>query len=548
MFRRLFIFTVSLALFSACGKESGGGTSNGGEPSGGGQPSAELYDKEGATVKGYVRCGITGIADVVVSDGVNVTVTDEFGRYWLPTDIVATDFVMISIPSGYEVASDAAYSLLPMFYRAVDKSGNGVQRFDFDLTKVDNDNYTLLVFADMHLSRRDPSAESFSTSNEPLDYTQYTRYLVPSAKAYADNISTPVYGVNLGDMTHSQYWYSANASFEQYLDATRGIGFQMFNIIGNHDHDNKRNDDYGAGERYRQWLGPTYYSFNLGRQHYIALDNMVCTGGDNHTAYATLVDEVQMEWMKRDLAAMDPSITDVVILCHVAFATWKTAGATTNVSYNKKMSNFDDLASLLSKYDVRILSGHAHFSQTFRLNERMIQHTHPAICGTWWYDLLCCDGSPAAYTAYRFVGDNCTRRAVPFGKYAGRKYTLYNKGVTTQTGYCVVGETQTDETAGYAPAILINCWEWSPEWTFKVFENGVDMSSRGEMVWRCDLDHRRMSLEEGIVPYSRYSWLKTYRNLHMFRYVPSDPSAKITVTATDEDGKPRFVIDNITLE
>ncbi|MBP3483007.1 MAG: calcineurin-like phosphoesterase C-terminal domain-containing protein [Alistipes sp.] len=545
--KRFYAIMAALSLLVACGKESGGTEDNGGTQ-GGGSESSELYDKEGATVKGYVRCGEDGVADVVVSDGVNVTATDSFGRYWLPSDVASTDFIMISIPSGYEVASDGTYSLLPMFYRTCDKSAKSVQRFDFELTKVDNDNYTLLVFADMHLSGRDPSKESFSTSNEPLDYTQYTQQLVPSAKAYAANISTPVYGINLGDMTHSQYWYSANASFEQYLDASKDLGFQMFNVIGNHDHDHKRKDDYGAGERFRKWLGPTYYSFNLGRQHYIALDNMVCIDGDNHTNYAKLVDDVQMEWMKKDLAAMDPSVEDVVILCHVAFASWKTSGATTNVLYNKMMSNFDELASLLSKYNVRILSGHAHFSQTFRINERMIQHTHPSICGTWWYDLLCCDGSPAAYTAYRFVGNNCTRRAVPFGKYANRKYTLYDTGVTTRTGYCAVGETQADETTGYAPAILINCWEWSPEWTFKVFENGVDMSSRGEMVWRCDLDHRRMSLEEGIVPYSRYSWLKTYRNLHMFQYAPSDPSAKITVTATDEDGKPRFVIDNITLK
>ncbi len=507
-----------------------------------------LYDKEGYTVKGRVSCNGEAVAGVVVSDGVNVTKSDKYGRYWLPADIAASDFVMISIPSGYEVASDDRYSLLPMFYGRIDRDCSDVQQFDFELSRVDNDDYALFVFADMHLSGRDPSSESFSTSDAPLDFTQYETLLVPHAKAYADDLTTRVYGVNLGDMTHSQYWYSNNACFEQYLEATRGIGFQMFNVIGNHDHDHKTMDDYGAAERYRSVLGPTYYSFNLGRQHYVVLDNMICTDGDNSNGYDTSVDDVQVRWLKQDLEAMDQSVEDVVILCHVPFANWKTSGTTSNVQYNKVMGNFDELAAALDGYDVTIMSGHSHLSQAFRINERMVQYTHPSVCGTWWYELLCTDGTPAAYTVYRFSGRDMMRHVVPFGeKYRDRKYTLYNEDVTTQTGWYQTGEDETDESTGYDKALLLNCWEWNPGWTIKVFENGKEMSGRGEMVWRCDLDHRRMCMEEGIVPYGKYSWLKTKRNLHMFQYVPDDPASLITIMANDETGSPRFVVNNVEI-
>lgn len=510
---------------------------------------SELYDKEGFNAKGRISCNGEGVADVVVSDGVNVTKSDRYGRYWLPANTDKADFVMISIPSGYEVATDDTYSLLPMFYRRIEHGGDATSRFDFELERVDNEDYALLVFADMHLSGRDPSSEPFSTSDAPLDFKQYSTLLIPQAASYAAGAATRVYGVNLGDMTHSQYWYSHNASFEQYLEATRGIGFQMFNVIGNHDHDHKAMDDYGAAERYRQTLGPTYYSFNLGRQHYVVLDDMICSDGDNSKGYDKSVDDVQISWLKLDLEAMDPSITDVVILCHVPFASWKTSGSTASVQYNKTLGNFDELAGILSKYDVTVMSGHSHISQAFRIGDRMVQYTHPSVCGTWWYELLCTDGTPASYTVYRFSGHDMTRHTVPFGtKYLNRKYTLYDKGVTTQTGWYQAGDAVVDETTGYDPAVLVNCWEWNPGWTIKVYENGVDKSDRGGMVWRCDLDHRRMSLEEGLIPYQKYAWLKTGRNLHMFQYVPEDPAARISIMANDENGSPRFVINDITLQ
>lgn len=43
-------------------------------------------------------------------------------------------------------------------------------------------------------------------------------------------------------------------------------------------------------------LGPTYYSFNLGRIHYIVLDDMVYKGSN---AYDTRIDDRQMEWLRQ---------------------------------------------------------------------------------------------------------------------------------------------------------------------------------------------------------------------------------------------------------
>ena len=54
---------------------------------------------------------------------------------------------------------------------------------------------------------------------------------------------TPVYGLNLGDMTHSEYWYSKNYSFPQYIEAMKDVDFPVFHAIGNHDYCHKVADD-----------------------------------------------------------------------------------------------------------------------------------------------------------------------------------------------------------------------------------------------------------------------------------------------------------------
>ena len=113
-----------------------------------------LPDKPGATVKGYVECEGRGVEGVVVSDGFNVVKTDAEGRYWLKTKLSRSEFVMISTPRGYD--PEVYSGFLPKFFHALDKTADkkSVQQFDFHLTRAANDDYTLLVVADEHVSGR----------------------------------------------------------------------------------------------------------------------------------------------------------------------------------------------------------------------------------------------------------------------------------------------------------------------------------------------------------------------------------------------------------
>ena len=62
------------------------------------------------------------------------------------------------------------------------------------------------------------------------------------------------------------------------------LGRPVFYAIGNHDHGPIRDSETPANEepatrRFREHYGPTYYSFNRGRVHYIVLDNIRFRGG-----------------------------------------------------------------------------------------------------------------------------------------------------------------------------------------------------------------------------------------------------------------------------
>ena len=310
---------LALTLLAGCSSDS---SSEGPVP----PPAGE------GNICGYVRCDGRGIAGVAVSDGANVVKTDAAGYYSFTSDLSSADFVRISVPSCYETARDG---ILPTFYAAIDPAEPGTQRFDFDLTAVDNTRHLLLVMADVHISGRKPGYPNDSgTVVAELDAKQCRERFVPALAAHAASAPAGyrVYGLNLGDMTHSEYWYSKNYSFPQYIEAMKDVDFPVFHAIGNHDYCHKVADDT-ADAQYKAALGPTYYSFNLGRIHYIVLDDMVYKGSN---AYDTRIDDRQMEWLRKDLAATDPAVRDVVVAMHVPTVN----GLQTDGSYKKALGNF----------------------------------------------------------------------------------------------------------------------------------------------------------------------------------------------------------------
>ena len=104
-----------------------------------------IPDKPGMTLKGVVSCDGEGVPDVVVSDGVEVTVTDSEGIYYLPSAKL-NKFVFISLPGNYEIA---ASDNIPQFFRRL-AGGSSVEQNDFALVRSDNSNHVVLAMTDWH--------------------------------------------------------------------------------------------------------------------------------------------------------------------------------------------------------------------------------------------------------------------------------------------------------------------------------------------------------------------------------------------------------------
>ena len=264
MKNKIFAALVCLCSVCACVKEEV-------EPSdkkivAGVQFSTKVADRDGFLVKGMVYADCRPLAGVVISDGRNVTVTDENGRYWLAST-TDDDIVFMSIPSGYMVDTRKGWE--PKFWHALDqgklKKGE-VQRHDFGLRSVNQDNFRLVVFSDTHI-RGMKGGEGITE----MDSVIFRSMVYPKIRSL--RTQGQVYGIVLGDMIQEYAVDDYNTGLPEYKKCLRGLTFPIFHIPGNHDYEGRQNiaiTDVEAREAkkyYRDNLGPTYWSMNIGGIH-----------------------------------------------------------------------------------------------------------------------------------------------------------------------------------------------------------------------------------------------------------------------------------------
>ncbi|HEX8460058.1 MAG TPA: metallophosphoesterase N-terminal domain-containing protein, partial [Segetibacter sp.] len=85
-------------------------------------------------LRGKVQSNGKGIAGVAVTDGINVTVTDNAGNYELLSNNTA-EFVYISVPAGYKIPHDKG---IAKFYVPITQKGSFKADFNLEKLKVDD--------------------------------------------------------------------------------------------------------------------------------------------------------------------------------------------------------------------------------------------------------------------------------------------------------------------------------------------------------------------------------------------------------------------------
>ena len=454
----------------------------------------------GTTIYGIVSANDgSPVENVVVSDGIEVTLTNEEGIYQLQS-AKKQGYVFISIPGGYEAASKG---VLPQFFYKLKGAANVVERADFSLKKVPNqDAYKVFMLGDMHLA------------NRTSDLKQFTEFTTDLNNYREQHRGEKMYAIALGDMTWELYWDYNKFALPEYLNTvnTQLKDLQIFHVIGNHDNDYKGTSDYTAEIQFRDLIAPTYYSFNIGKVHYVVIDNIDCSNYDGTTSrnYDKSITSEQLSWLAKDLSHVDKS-TPVVFATHAQIFYPTTSG----FKYDHDVTNTTALFNILAGYEVHFVTGHTH--QMFNVtpqsaitgSHNFYEHNSGAVCASWWWSghltpgvHISPDGTPGGYAIWDVAGTSLKWKYKATGwpeTYQFRSYDLNNvhfsmsdvplMGASTPDAVWKVYQQYVDAyPADNNNEVLIKIWNWSSNWTLGVVDEAGN-SLTAETVWAYDPLH-----------------------------------------------------------
>lgn len=502
----------------------------------------------GTTVYGIVSSAGVGVENVVVSDGAEVTVTNEKGIYQLKS-AKKWGYVFISVPSGYEVPS---VGVLPQFHRALKNSADVVERADFKLEKVDGqDSYKIFMLGDMHLANRTGDLGQFAQFTS--DLTDYmTRHK-----------GEKMYALTLGDMTWDLYWYSNSYYFPQYLNTVNSQikNLQIFHTMGNHDNDFQTRSDYDAAVKYVDQICPTYYSFNIGKVHYVVMDDIDCSSYDGSTSrnYVKSLSAEQLDWLAKDLSHVAKTLP-VVVAMHAQVFYPTTSGFKIDHDQVNTLRLFD----ILDGYTVRFVTGHTHKLFNVTPDAPIVdghnfrEYNSGSVCASWWWSgnltpgiHIGTDGTPGGYGIWDVTGTDfqCLYKSTGWPEeYQFRSYDLNNVHFSMADVPLMPSDISASVKNAYMQyvnaypqnndnEVLINIWNWNSDWTLSVVDENRKTLPYTE-VWAYDPLHiAALSVKRfnnaGLK--STPSFI-TDKFTHFFKVKADDADTDLVITVKDEFG------------
>lgn len=427
----------------------------------------------------------------------------------MKSDLSKARFIFISIPAEYEAP---VHNGMPLFWRRVARYETAVQA-NFTLiprTEVEED-YTMVMVGDPQMRGlgHDGSGERFRD------------VVLPDIVALADTVKAPVYSINLGDLVYN--WMSG---YDDYVDIISGSRVAMFNVIGNHDYDQNTMWKTPLGTQYYEtYISPTYYSFNIGRIHYVVLSDIMYNRTDPTARYDYGIDDDQMKWLEEDLSYI-PNDRTLVVCAHAQL--FKKRGTTSNGSFSKYNVNYKRYRDLLTSYcHVYSWSGHYHdnFGYDYALSHA------DSISNVTSVTVARCNGQLR-------TNKELTAEGVPNG------YMVCSvRGDDIKWYYKTVGRDASYQIRTYSPArtgdgyVKANIWNWTegfwgtPEW----WENGrkvCDMEHYPEY----DLDYKKIADSLGKLKGRAADYAKPTLSPYMFRVIPTENARSGEVRVRDNFG------------
>ena len=469
----------------------------------------------GATIYGRVTSTVgEPLKGVVVSDGYNCVQTDAEGRYALKSDMAKTNFVFISVPDGYKVPF---YKSIPQIFRRIPRHSHGAVA-NFTLTKRDQpmDDYIVAMIGD-------PQMRGF---NHDTSSEKFRDVIIPDVVELAKSEGKQIFTINLGDLCYN--WMEA---YDDYLDIVAGSGLDMFHVIGNHDFDQTTILETKLGTQFfEEYISPTNYSFNIGKIHYILVNDINYARPNRKKHYGYGLDDDAVKWLEQDLSFV-PKDHSIVICAHAHLH-----------RHIKKSLNYKRYSAALAPFK-RVYSWSGHYHNNFGADyEGEEQNNLGNVIGVAVARCsgnlranreLGVDGTPNGYMAVEVKGDNVE---------------WYYKSIGHDRDYQIRAYSPTRTGDGYVKACIWNYTSnfWSkPEW----WENGVKVTTL-EQHKEEDLDaieinksvaHLVAKADPSVTWTSSkgkvHDYTKPNKSRYMFRVKPSEGVRSGEVRVTDNFGR-----------
>ncbi|MCC9168426.1 calcineurin-like phosphoesterase C-terminal domain-containing protein [Pontibacter harenae] len=419
------------------------------------QTSVKGYVFEDANGNGKKERRENGVAQVAVTNGREVVLTDKKGRYELP--IGSDNIISVMMPSGYKVALNKEN--LPQFYYNHKPSGSPDLKFkgvaptgklpksvDFALMPTeDKEEFTALIFGDPQ-----------PYTKEEVDF--FARGIVSEVEGIKD---VP-FGLSLGDLVGNNL-----NLFNPYIEAVKKVGIPWYNLLGNHDLDFDAKADSLADETFEAHFGPANYAFNYGKVHFIVLDDVLYPDPRGGKSYWGGFRKDQLDFIENDLKFV-PKDHLVVLAFHVPLSE-PDGDAYRDEDRQKLFDLLKDFPHTLS------LSAHTHLQKQdfFTKAEGWRQekpHHHYNVgttSGDWYSGKLDANGVPVSTMR------DGTPKGYAFINFKGNEYMI---------DYKVAGRPKDYQIQVFAPKVVAHGRNTSAG----IFANFFMGSEQDEVLYRID--------------------------------------------------------------
>ena len=520
-----------------------------------------ITPEQGVTVMGVVRCQGEPVEGVVVSDGALFTTTDSLGVYQLRS-FKHYGSVFIVTPSGYEpMVKKGVY---PQFWAPLKSDKiQKIEQHDFELRKVDNTRHRVLFIADLHLSSRND------------DVLQYKRIVLPKIKQVVEQTkdTIPTYTIALGDLCRNDSWYSQDIDPTDALSILSNMHYptMIYPVMGENEYDGAIPagimTDHLASELYATACAPRFYSLNIGKVHYVVLDNTFFKNEAGDGKYPTEIVGKRnydrrvgadcLAWLRRDLEYVKDKTTPIVVCMHHSVIRSSNKG-----SLIKALSKEEDTDSLTACFagfkNVHFVTAHVHRRRVSSPKElkNITEHTVTSLSGNNWesayngYPHLCSDGSAAGFEVFDIDTTRISWQYVPvqenrpFRAYDMNGVAQYYRDNTEVKNMLRASEGKRINYGadGFKNYVYINYWADEPKSKLEAWEGEKSLKLR-----RVYQDDPLYTIATAVIRQKnargrKLSWGRNNAQ-HMFRVQTESDSTVVKIKATDPFG--RVFVDSL---